>query len=106
MCGRVIIISKGSIVADKPTQELKQSSSNKTIITVEFDKATSRSALTQIAGVQDAKNSSGNTWQIVSSSGKDIRADIFNFAVQNGLAVLTIQKEEQTLEDVFKELAG
>ena len=106
MCDRVIIISKGNIVADKPTQELKQSSSNKTIITVEFDKTTTRSALNTINGVQDAKNISGNTWQITSSAEKDIRADIFNFAVKNNLAVLTIQKEEQKLEDVFKELAG
>ncbi len=106
MCDRVIIISKGNIVADKPTQELKQSSSNKAIITVEFDKTTSRSALSNINGVQDAKNISGNTWQVTSSSDKDIRADIFNFAVQNSLAVLTIQKEDQKLEDIFKELAG
>lgn len=106
MCDRVIIISKGNIVADKPTQELKKSSSNKAIITVEFDKATSRSSVLAISGVQDAKNISGNIWIITSSSEKDIRGDIFNFAVQNQLAVLTIQKEEQKLEDIFKELAG
>ncbi|MBI3502620.1 MAG: gliding motility-associated ABC transporter ATP-binding subunit GldA [Bacteroidetes bacterium] len=106
MCGRVIIISKGNIVADKSTKELKQSSSDKIIVTVEFDKPTSRSALTNISGVQDAKNISGNVWQIISSSEKDIRADVFNFAVKNNLAVLTIQKEEQKLEDIFKELAG
>jgi ABC-2 type transport system ATP-binding protein len=104
MCDRVIIISKGTIVADKPTRELKQSSSNKTIITVEFDKIISRSALSAIQDVQSLQNTSGNTWQIVSSS--DIRSHIFNFAVQNNLAVLTIQKEEQKLEDIFKELAG
>ena len=106
MCDRVIIISKGNIVADKPTQELKKSFSNKAIVTVEFDKQTSRSALATISGVQDSKNISGNTWQITSSADKDIRADIFNFAVQNKLAVLTVQKEEQKLEDIFKELAG
>jgi len=106
MCDRVIIISRGSIVADKSTQELKKSGSNKVTVTVEFDKVTSRSALNAIKGVEDSKNVSGNTWQITSSSEKDIRADIFNFAVQNQLTVLTIQKEEQKLEDVFKELAG
>ncbi len=106
MCDRVIIISKGNIVANKPTQELKQSSSGKIIITVEFDNSTSHSALSGIIGLQTAKNISGNTWQITSLSEKDIRGDIFNFAVRNNLAVLTIQKEEQKLEDIFKELAG
>ncbi|MEK6615957.1 MAG: ATP-binding cassette domain-containing protein, partial [Bacteroidota bacterium] len=105
MCDRVIIISKGNIVANKLTQEIKQSSSNKLIVTVEFDKITSRSALTNISGVQDAKNISGNTWQVTSLSDKDIRTDIFNFAVQNNLTVLILHKTEKKLEDIFKELA-
>ena len=37
-------------------------------------------------------------------SDKDIRTDIFQFAVKSGLAVLTLHKEEQRLEDVFKHL--
>lgn len=106
MCDRVIIISKGNIVADKPTRELKQAVNGKIVVTVEFDKTTTRSALETIPGVSDIKNVSGNCWQFISSSDKDIRADIFNFAVQNQLTVLTIQKEEQKLEEIFKELAG
>ena len=105
MCDRVIIISKGTIVADKPTAELKQSYSNQAIVTVEFNGITTRSALTAIEGVSDAKNSSGNTWLITAIGDKDIRTDLFNFAVKNNLAVLTIHKEEQKLEDIFKELA-
>ena len=105
MCDRVIIISKGTIVANKPTAELKQSYSNQAIVTVEFNGITTRSALTAIEGVSDAKNSSGNTWQITAIGDKDIRTDLFNFAVKNNLAVLTIHKEEQKLEDIFKELA-
>ena len=105
MCDRVIIISKGTIVADKPTAELKQSYSNQAIVTVEFNGVTTRSALTAIEGVSDAKNSSGNTWLITAIGDKDIRTDLFNFAVKNNLAVLTIHKEEQKLEDIFKELA-
>lgn len=106
MCGRVIIISKGNLVADKPTNELKQSGSGRDIVIVEFDKSTSRSALESIEGVHSARNLSGNNWELTSAPGKDIRPAIFNFAVQNQLAVLTIRKEEQRLEDVFKELAG
>ena len=104
MCDRVIIINKGQIVADNPTSELQKGKGNKQVITVEFDKGTTRAALKNIAGIQDAKNTSGNVWRISAASGKDIRADIFQFAVQNQLAVLTLQKEEQNLEDVFREL--
>ena len=117
MCGRVIIISKGLIVADKSTGELKQSFSNKAVVTVEFSltpspspsgegNKVSGSILMKIPGVQDARNISDNTWELTSNADKDIRPDVFNFAVQNSLTVLTIRKEEQKLEDVFRELAG
>lgn len=104
VCDRVIIINKGQIVADNSTAELQKRTGDKQIITVEFDKQTSCNSLSTISGVHDAKNISGNVWQIISSSGKDIRADIFQFAIRNQLAVLTLQKEEQNLEDVFRKL--
>lgn len=104
MCDRVIIINKGQIVADKPTGELKESKGSRQLITVEFDKTTTKTALKSIKGISDAVNLKGNTWQLSTSSDTDIRGDVFQFAVQNQLAVLTLQKEEQNLEDVFREL--
>ncbi len=104
MCDRVIIINKGEIVADKPTQEMKETKGSRQLITVEFDKASSKSALLNIEGIREAVNIKGNVWQLTTSSSKDLRGDIFQFAVQNQLAVLTLQKEEQNLEDVFREL--
>jgi ABC-2 type transport system ATP-binding protein len=105
VCDRVIIINNGQIVADDKTSVLQsKQTQNKQLITVEFDKETSRDALKNIEGVHDAKNISGNTWQIEVHSDKDVRPDIFQYAVQNGLAVLTLNREEQRLEDVFKQL--
>lgn len=105
VCDRVIIVNNGQIVANDITSVLQNSQSqSKQFITIEFDKQTSASALKTIAGVVDAKNIKENIWQIEANADKDIRTDIFQFAVQNGMAVLTLHKEEQKLEDVFKEL--
>jgi len=104
MCDRVIIINKGEIVADQPTAELQKGNNDKQIVTVEFDKETTRGALKNILGVQEAKNIKNNIWQLTASSQNDVRASVFQFAVNNGLAVLTLNKEEQKLEDIFKEL--
>jgi len=104
MCDRVIIISKGQIVADKATKEMKELKGNRQLITVEFDKITTQNSLCTIEGVSKATHVHGNTWQLTTSSEKDIRTDIFQFAVRNNLSVLTLQKEEQNLEDVFREL--
>jgi ABC-2 type transport system ATP-binding protein len=105
VCSRVIIVNNGLIVANDLTSVLQNSQTQKKqLITVEFDKETSRNSLKNISGVFDAKNTKGNTWQIEAITDKDIRSDIFQFAVQNGLEVLTLHKEEQRLEDVFKHL--
>ncbi|CAN5490105.1 gliding motility-associated ABC transporter ATP-binding subunit GldA [soil metagenome] len=105
VCDRVIIVNNGKIVANDTTAMIQNTQTqNKQLITVEFDKETTRNSLKNIVGVFDAKNSSGNIWQIEAIGDKDIRTDIFQFAVQNELAVLTLHKEEQRLEDVFKHL--
>ena len=105
VCNRVIIIKEGLIVANDSTAVLQNAyTKNHQFITVEFDKETSRTHLKNIEGVYEAINSNGNIWQIEARTDKDIRTDIFQFAVNNGMAVLTLHKEEKRLEDVFKQL--
>lgn len=103
VCDRVIIINKGEIVANDSTSTL-QKNTIKQIITVEFDKTVAKNDLQKIEGVSEVKNTGGNTWQITSSADADIRKAIFDFAVKNNLGVLTLNKDEQKLEDVFKQL--
>lgn len=105
VCDRVIIINKGRIVANDSTSVLQNTQlSNKQYINVEFDKEISRNTLKNIAGVTDAINVTGNTWRVEAHSEKDIRPALFDYAVKNGITVLTLHKEEQRLEDVFKQL--
>ncbi len=101
ICNRVIIINKGEIVANDSVSVL-QSTQNKKYITVEFDKETSLQSLKSIAGIINAIYIKSNIWKIETAADKDIRADLFNFAVKNNLAILAQQVEEQKLEDVFK----
>ena len=104
VCDRVIIINKGKIVANDDTAHLQQTSSQKQVLRVEFDKATSESSLKNIEGVIEVKPFEGNIWHVITDADKDIRKEIFNYAVANGLSVLALQKEEQKLEDIFKQL--
>lgn len=105
VCNRVIIVNNGQIVANDITSVLQNSNTdNKQFITVEFDKETTITSLKNIEGVFDAKNVKGNSWLIEARTKKDIRSDIFQYAVKNGMSVLTLNKEEQRLEDVFKQL--
>lgn len=103
VCDRVIIINNGKIVANNDTQQLQQVI-EKTVLRVEFDKEVSKNSLKKIEGVHEVILVEGNTWNIVTGADKDIRKEIFNYAVANGLSVLALQKEEKKLEDVFKQL--
>jgi ABC-2 type transport system ATP-binding protein len=103
MCDRVIIINKGEIVANDETKNLQQRTSAQ-IITVEFDSNVSEETLKKINKVENVKNISGNTWQLISSDTGDLRKVIFDFAVKNNLSVLTLNRELKKMEDIFKEL--
>jgi len=103
ICNRVIIINRGKIVADENTEVLRQHAS-KNSFRVEFDKAADKSQLLSISGVSSAELISGHSWRLFSKGETDIRQELFQFAVTHNLAVLSLQKEESSLEDIFKSL--
>lgn len=103
VCDRVIIINNGSIVANDTTQTLQQSTT-KQVISVEFDKIVNKQDLKKLSGVEDAILVSGNNWKIIADPERDVRKELFNYAVKNDIGILTLNKEEQKLEDVFKQL--
>jgi ABC-2 type transport system ATP-binding protein len=104
VCSRAIIINKGKIVADDLTENLHLLLINKNIVTVEFDNQVSATLLKQITGIVNAQNRKGNIWELQSNSTDDVRSNIFNFAVQNKLTVLSMNKEDNSMEDVFHQL--
>jgi ABC-2 type transport system ATP-binding protein len=106
ICDRVIIINKGKIVADDKTSFLQQKSDSETIILVEFDKAVSSEKLSTIAGIKKVLAVNDKTYKVIGPKGQDLRPLIFSFAVQNNLAVITMQKEENSLESVFRQLTS
>ena len=103
VCDRVIIINKGRIVADNSIGAM-QHQGNKSVVSVEFDKSVSEKLLKTIPGVERVKITGQNTWLLEGKLDLDLRPAIFKFAVESGLAVLTLQKEEQSLEETFQKL--
>lgn len=104
LCNRVIIINRGRIVTDKQTEMLQQADENRMVVLVEFDSEADERKLGAIPGVESARRVQKKQWQIVTQPDKDIRPDLFRFAVENNLSILEMQREERKLEDVFKEL--
>ncbi len=106
VCDRVIIIDRGKIVADGKANELGKTTAKGYRILVEFDREISRGSLQSIAGVLRVSKLEGQQWELYSEQSSDIRPDIFKFAVEQQLTVLTINRVEQDLESVFRELTA
>ena len=104
VCDRAIIINKGKLVADAPIQELKQRFTGQSIVTAEFAENPDKNLLAKIKNVQAVKNTGTNQWQLTAPSDKDIRADVFAFAVANKLTLLELRKETYSVEEVFQQL--
>jgi len=108
VCDRVIIINKGKIVADDSVDTL-QSKGSKNIYSIEFLKpltATAFTNLNKLSGIEKLSTKSNTMLQCFSNSKTDLRPAIFNFAVQNNLTLIGLNKQENSLEDIFKQLTN
>jgi ABC-2 type transport system ATP-binding protein len=103
ICDRVIIIKSGKIVANSTAAEL-QYEENRQVVYVEFEGELSKNALKKEAGITTVESVGTNAWLVESDNAVDLRKLIAQFAQKNNLLVLTLRKEEKTLEEVFKEL--
>ena len=107
ICDRIIIIDKGIIRADAGKESIYSMISRKNqLITVEFDNPAEGAEMLKIDGVSKVTSTGNNKWQLETEGGRDIRPAIFDFAVKDKLAILGLQTEENSLEDVFRQLTG
>ena len=102
ICDRVIIISKGQIVADDSAKTLQQEQEHQTVY-VEFDTKVSKSQLSKISGVSKVEPFD-NGWLIESVTQLDLRKAIAQHAQNEQWLILTLRVDKKSLEEVFKEL--
>lgn len=105
VCQRVIIINRGRIITDGPTAEIRglagQSRQN---VLVEFAGEIAEERLNKLPFTDSLTRIGSNTWLIGSSENEDIRPKLFRFAAEQGYTLLTLQKKNMRLEEVFQSL--
>ena len=108
VCNRVIIINSGKIVADDKTENLQYMLKNNNQYIVEFDKEIDTKALKQqVQSIDKIVSNGKNSYTITTPEATDIREDIFKWAVNNNLMVLTIKKnDENNLDQIFHKLTS
>jgi ABC-2 type transport system ATP-binding protein len=105
ICDKTIIINRGTIVANDKTAVLQAQQKTQIVLSVEFNRSVDLKNLEKIDGVVQVKNSRNNHW-LFEIENDAVRNNIFQYAMQKEMVVLTMQKETQSLEAVFKSLTS
>ncbi|MCK7590328.1 gliding motility-associated ABC transporter ATP-binding subunit GldA [Subsaxibacter sp. CAU 1640] len=104
MCDRVIIINKGTIVADRKLKDLKADQAQ--IIEVEFDYRVEDVLLNKLKHVSSVNNVHDFVYELTFSTKEDMRSVVFDFAHDNGLKILRLNQKNMNLESLFRELTS
>ena len=105
VCQRIVIIDRGVIMANEEKDKIYSLiNQTKQTVIVEFDKETDLLKLSEIKTATTIKPTGINTWQIEAEGEDDIRPAIFKFAVDNNLTVLSLNKRQNNLEEIFRHL--
>ncbi len=102
ICDRVIVINKGQIITDKSLKELKENQEQ--IIEVEFDYKIEKQFIDTIPYLKSAINMHDTIWELTFLTSNDMRAEVFDFAHDNGLKILQLNTKNKNLESLFREL--
>ena len=104
LCSRVLIISKGKLVADSPVAELAARASGETVVRAEFEGAVDTARLALLPGVRHVELTPDGAVLLRTAPGTDVRAAVSRLAGQEGWILLGLRQEQQSLEEVFGEL--
>lgn len=102
VCDRVLIINKGTLVADKKLSELRDGQDQ--ILVVEFDFRVEEAFLNKLPHLTLVKNIGGFVYELTFDTSRDMRPVVFDFAHDNQLKTLQLSRKNKNLESLFSEL--
>ena len=101
MCDRVIILHQGEIILDKKLKELQDKEQT---IEVLFDYRVEYQLLKRIPNIIEVENNYDCFYTLTFDNQEDMRSEVFDFALNNGLKILQINHKHQDLEHLFNQL--
>ena len=104
VCDRVVIINKGKLVADSTLNDLRRKDTN--IIKVHFKEALDTERLASLKGVRSLQRKDPYHWELESGEPGEVKKQLLELALQNNLNIVSLQSEEQSLEDIFRQLTN
>jgi ABC-2 type transport system ATP-binding protein len=104
ICDRVIIINKGEIVADDKLSNLQKGSKDKHVVKVSFKEAVNKSLLEKLNEVSIVEELQTSNFKLQTSNPEAVQKQILELSLENNLNIVSLQSENQSLEEVFRSL--
>lgn len=104
LCERVVVINRGEIVANDRLSNLLSQNRVSSSLVVEFEAPIEVAQLEKLTGVSGIVPLTNNRYRIQVDSGVDMRPEIFRFAADHNLSLIGLKQEENSLENIFREL--
>jgi len=104
ICDRVIIINKGELVADDQLSNLQKGNKETHFVVVQFKEPVEKLALEQMREVVNVSQIQPSYFKIKTVNPEIVRKQILELALLHNLNIVSLQSEDQSLEDVFRSL--
>jgi ABC-2 type transport system ATP-binding protein len=104
ICDRIIIINKGEIVADDKLSALQERNKDKHAVIVAFKEQVDKSLFENIHGIESFEQLHNSNFKLQTSNPESVRKQILEISLQNNLNIVSLQSENQSLEEVFRSL--
>jgi ABC-2 type transport system ATP-binding protein len=105
MCDRVIIINKGSLVADDTLTNLRNNQRRGVRVLLELREQVTEELMHSTFG-EEVSRSGASSWSFETTDADRTKKRILQFALDNNLNVVSLQSETVNLEDVFRNLTA
>jgi ABC-2 type transport system ATP-binding protein len=104
ICDRVIIINRGNIVADDTLSNLQRLQKGQQLVKVAFKENVDAEIFRALSGVEKVINAQHSMFTIQCANAETVKKQILQLAIDKGLNIVSLQTENQSLEDVFRSL--
>ncbi len=103
ICTRVIIINKGTLVADDKLSNLQQKGTTN-FVKVTFKEPLEPGWLNTLKGVITVNKLDTFSWQIKSTDANEVKRQLLEMSLQHNLNIVSLQTEGGSLEEIFRRL--
>ncbi|MEP7109029.1 MAG: gliding motility-associated ABC transporter ATP-binding subunit GldA [Ferruginibacter sp.] len=116
VCDRVIIINKGTIVADDTLSNLQKENNDQSVVIVAFKESVDLELLKTLDNVihieqeqtplERSGNLAGTTYKLQTTNQDIVRKQLLELSLKNNLNIVSLQSESNSLEEIFRSLTA